>query len=274
MWTPLYSMNSDPSNPADQCCIVVSSCDSYSDAWDPFLALFARYWPDCPWPVWWISNEKRVGDPRVQTFAGGADGGWATNLSRWLDHVQPASIIYLQEDYFLQSPVDSTRLQSVVDYALTSGAGFIRLAGSPAPDRDYDNPFGLGELSPGLKFRCSLQAAWWDVATLRQILVAGESGWEMEMAGSRRSDRLPAPFLAVRPGESLIDYFYDTAILKGKWLPGAIDLCRREGIDVDLSNRPVHPRFPLLLKRLRKSRPVSTVRDLFRASSRTIKKAC
>ncbi|MHC4875100.1 MAG: hypothetical protein ACYTGL_01300 [Planctomycetota bacterium] len=244
--------------------VVVSSCDAYSDAWPPFVELFDRYWPDCPWPVSWIGNEQTIEHPRIQPFPVGEDRGWASNLLALLDERQPQSIIYLQEDYYLQTPVDSKLLQSVVDFGRQSGVGFIRLAGTPEPDLPFENPFGLQELSRGLKFRCSLQAAWWDTAVLRELLVPGENGWQMEIDGSRRSDALPQPFLATPSDRPLLDYFRETAILKGKWMPGALALCRREGIRVDTGHRPVHPRLPLLLKKLRKSRFVSSVRELFR----------
>jgi hypothetical protein len=249
------------------CIIVVSSCDAYSDAWSPFLQLFDRYWANCPWQTWWITNQKNVAHPRVRTFAVGEDLAWASNLLKLLDDQQPDSVIYLQEDYFLQNQVDSDRLQRVIDFARSNDVGYIRLAGSPDPDLTHQNPFGLGELSRGLKFRCSLQAAWWDVATLRNLLVAGENGWQMEMAGSRRSDALPETFLGVYRDQPLIDYYYDTGILKGKWMPGALDLLRREGIRVDTSHRATHARLPLFLKKVRLSRPVAAVRDLFRTHS-------
>lgn len=251
------------------CIIVVSSCDAYSDAWSPFLQLFDRYWPNCPWQTWWISNRLKVEHPRVRTFPVGDDKGWASNLLKLLDDQRPDSIIYLQEDYFLQTPVDSSRLQDVITFARSTDVGYIRLTGSPDPDLTHENTFGLGELSRGLKFRCSLQAAWWDAATLRKLLVPGENGWQMEMAGSLRSAELPETFLGVYHDQPLIDYYYDTGILKGKWMPGALDLLRREGIRVDTSHRPVHARFPLFLKKVRKSRAVTAVRDLFRSPSRS-----
>lgn len=252
-------------NNAHNCCVVITSCDAYHDAWDPFLQFFDRYWPDCPWPAWLITNKRTVQHSHVQTFATGSDPSWADNLLKLLDDLRPDSIVYMHEDFFLQNPVDSNRLQQVVDYASQSGVGYIRLAGKPEPDLTHDNPFGLGELSRGLKFRCSLQAAWWNVETLRKLLVRGENAWQMEVDGSRRSDQVPEPFLSVRSDQPLIDYYHETGILKGRWLPGALKFCRREGIAVDTSHRPIHPRLPLFLKRIRKSRPVEAVRDLFRA---------
>lgn len=262
------STSTSQNQPAGKCCVVVSTCDAYCDAWPPFLELFDRYWPDCPWQVWWISNRLRVEHTRVRTFPSGEDLGWASNLLKLLNDQQPDSIIYLQEDYFLQSPVDSDRLASVIDFARNSSVGYIRLAGSPDPDLEHNNPFGLGELSRDMKFRCSLQAAWWDVSTLRKILVPGENGWQMEMDGSRRSTDVPETFLGVHSKQPLIDYYYDTGILKGKWLPGALDMLRREGIRVDTSQRPTHARLPLFLKRVRKSQAVTAVRNLFRSSPR------
>lgn len=251
--------------PGMDLCVLISSCDPYQDAWQPFLTLFDRYWPDCPWPVFLISNQSTIDHPRVHSLTVGADQGWASNLITVLDRLQPASILYLQEDYFLQSRVDTSRLLSVIDYALAHDIGFVRLAGGPDPDMNHSNPFGLGELGRGLKFRCSLQAAWWKTDTLRKLLVPGETGWNMEMAGSARSNLLPETFLGVHQNRPLLDYVADTAILKGKWMPAAVSLCRREGIRLDLSHRPVQSRVPLLLKQLRKSRPVRAIRGALRS---------
>ncbi len=241
--------------------IIVPSCDAYSDAWTPFFQLLFRYWPDCPYPIHLVSINETFDDPRVHNTSLGKDRGWASNLRHVLDELNCQSIIYLQEDYFLKSPMDTARLESVISYAQEIGAGYVRLAGAPNPDLPHENPFGLGEISRHAEYRCSLQAAWWSAETLLKLLVDGETGWDMELIGSGRSAELSEPFLATPVGSPLIDYYADTGILKGKWLPGAIRFCRREGIEVDTSRRGTHAEWPLLLKRLRKTPPVSTVRS-------------
>lgn len=256
------------SSVAGETCVLISSCDAYSDAWAPFFTLLDRYWADCPWPIYLVSNFETWDDARIRPFKIGEDRSWSTNLRIALDALQPKSIIYLQEDYFLQNAVNSKQLVELNEFALDRGVGFVRLAGSPAPELPFDNPFGLGELRRGQKFRLSLQGAWWDTKVLLDVLRDDESGWDMEIKGTERANDLPQPFLGVHPDAPLTDYIYDTAILKGRWMPQAIQLCRKEGIPLDLSRRPVHPRLPLLLKKIRKSGPVSSVRGVLQNLTR------
>ncbi|MCA9077820.1 MAG: hypothetical protein KDA93_22525 [Planctomycetaceae bacterium] len=248
----------------EQTHIIIPSCDAYSDAWSPFFQLLFRYWPGCPYPIHLVSTNETYEDPRVHNISLTEDLGWASNLRRVIEDLGCKSIVYMQEDYFLQSPMNTTRLESVIQYGRQIGAGYIRLAGAPNPDLPHDNPFGLGEISRGADYRCSLQAAWWNAETLLKLLVDGETGWDMELRGSGRSSAMSEPFLATYVGSPLIDYYADTGILKGKWLPGALRFCRREGIDVDTSRRGTHAELPLLMKRLRKSPPITAARSLFK----------
>ena len=248
----------------DQTHIIVPSCDAYSDAWGPFFELLFRYWPDCPYPIHLVSTCETYDDHRVHNISLTEDRGWASNLKKVIEELGCKSIVYMQEDYFLQSPMDTVRLESVIQYGQQIGAGYIRLAGAPNPDLPHGNPLGLGEISRGADYRCSLQAAWWNAGTLLKLLVDGETGWDMELRGSRRSSELAEPFLATHVGSPVIDYYADTGILKGKWLPGALRFCRREGIEVDTSRRGTHAEWPLLIKRLRKSPPIAAARSFLK----------
>ena len=232
-------------------CILIASCDAYSDAWAPFFALMQRYWPDCPYPVYLISNQQEAGIPGVHSLTLNEDRKWAGNMLAALERLPYQRILYLQEDYFLQRPVNNQTIQQVLDFAEQTGAGFIRLAGWPDPELSHVNSLGLGQLAPKQKFRVSLQAGLWQRATLEKLLIDGESGWEMEIQGSERSQSLAEPFFAVSHLRPIIDYYVFTAILKGKWVPGALRLCRREGIDVDTSRRGIHGEWPFLVRNFR-----------------------
>jgi len=256
-------MTSEPDQ--NDVAIIVSSCDAYSDAWDPFFTLFFRYWPDCPFPIYLISNRQSCDDSRVTTIGIEDDQAWASNLLTALDQVPARQLIYFQEDYFLQQPVSTDRIRSLLEFARQEEAGFIRVCGAPDPAIPHENEFGLGVLAPGQKFRVSLQAAIWDRSTLMQLLVPGENGWQMEIDGSRRSDLLTAKFFACYMNRPIIDYYFFTGILKGKWVPGALRLCQREGIAVDTSRRDTHGEWPFIVRRFRNLKVVRTARAFLRA---------
>jgi hypothetical protein len=264
--TPLGSHLSDSTRalPEEDVCVLVSSCDAYSDAWDPFFALFRRFWPDCPYPIRLISNTLQPDFPGVQSLPIGADRAWAGNMLVALQQLPHRYFLYFQEDYFLQAPVDTTQVRRVLEFAGQTGAGFIRLSGAPNPDQKHANSLGLGLLSAAVKFRVSLQAACWQRDLLTALLVDGETGWEMEIAGTVRSRSLNTRFFSVHSRRPVFDYYRHTGILKGKWVPGALRLCQREGVTVDTSRREIHGEWPFLVKDVRDTTVVSACRRWLR----------
>jgi hypothetical protein len=91
----------------------------------------------------------------------------------------------------------------------------------------------LGEHEPSAPFRASLQAALWRRDVLVELLAPGESAWEFERNASARSVAIPAPFYSTRA--AVVHYI--GVLLRGKWSPEGIRLCRREGLPIDRSAR-------------------------------------
>lgn len=76
------------------------------------------------------------------------------------------------------------------------------------------------------------------------LLVDGESPWEMEHGGSLRSADLGNPFLCMTRDpvtERIVDppLSYVEALFRGRWDQRGVALCRRESIPIDLSARSV-----------------------------------
>ena len=221
--------------------LLVVSCDRYRDLWVPFFTLLFRYWPDCPYPVFLGSNDETYPDRRVVPLAVGADVDWSTNLKRMLERIPLEGILLLQEDFLIDRRVDTERTRGLIGYAAAKGAACLRLMPIPGPDNPCADHPEIGEIRKGAEYRVSLQAAWWRKENLAAVLAAGESPWQFEVQGSRRSDTLAAPFLSLREGVDFPLDYYTTAVFRGYWEPGAVALCRREHIPVDLRARPVMP---------------------------------
>lgn len=41
------------------CTVLVCSCDSYEDAWEPFFKLFHEYWTNCPLEILLNTESKK-----------------------------------------------------------------------------------------------------------------------------------------------------------------------------------------------------------------------
>ena len=220
--------------------LLVSSCDKYHDLWYPFFTLFFRYWPDCPYPVYLVSNHLIYSDSRVNTIAVGDDRGWSASLKNALLHITQPYLILLLEDYLIEQRVDTEYIEALTVYMKKRKAGCLRLFACPGPNVPCaDNP-RVGEISKGSDYRLSLQAAIWDKEVLLGLLRLEESPWELEVFGSKRTDMLDMPFLSVeinRQGVYPITYLC-TAVVRGKWIPDAVRLCKKNGINIDLRARP------------------------------------
>jgi len=221
--------------------VLVVSCDKYHDLWVPFFTLFFRYWPDCPYPVYLCSNEKTHEDEGVQTLLTGPDLSWSTTLKRCLERLPTPYLILFQEDFLFTKKVDTQRVGALVSCLRNQEAACLRLYPSPPPDRPTQEDPEVGEIATGAAYRVSLQAAIWDKAVLYGLLKDGESPWDLEYAGSERSNSIPRRFLSISGGNRErwpLDYF-STAVVQGKWVREAVALCAREGIRVDETSRAI-----------------------------------
>ena len=52
---------------------VVSSCDKYYFLWDPFFKTLEKYWPDCPFQLYLITNSLDYQNEKVKTLNIGED---------------------------------------------------------------------------------------------------------------------------------------------------------------------------------------------------------
>lgn len=217
------------------CSIIISSCDAFEDAWGPFFVLWSKYWPDCPYPTYLISNYKRLeGNPKIHSLSLGQDRKWSSNLKEALQSVTAPYVIYLQEDYFLNSKVDTAKIESLVAHVKKHQIACLRLFPSPGPNQPYLEFTGLGQISSNAPYRISTQAALWDKKILDSLLVDGETGWDFELKKNQpsQSDRL---FLSVK--KPVISYVKSTGIKKGRWTYDALQLFKQEGINVGASQR-------------------------------------
>ncbi len=230
--------------------ILVNTSDGFEDCWAPFFELFARYWPDCPYPIV-LNTETRA--PRfdalpvrcAQVALGEARRlSWSECLARCLDGIATPFVLYLQEDYFLEAPVQQQYIETFLDELRGGRADVVRLmeCGGSGPWHPTAHPL-LWEVDPHAQYRIALQAALWRRSTLRTQLRRHESPWQLEVFGSARARRRGDRVLCVNrdrfhgEGREVIPY-RPTGVVKGQWERDIVEpLFARHQIAVDFSQR-------------------------------------
>lgn len=237
--------------------VLVNSTDTFNDCWPPFFQLFKRYWPSCPCSVVLNTETKEFSDPQLQLLcskvqahdsAGSPRLSWADCLLRCLDGVCTPYVLYLQEDYFLNAPVDQAFVAQCVEVMAEHNVPHIRLMELDVRARYRESRLHplLWQIDQRANYRVSLQAGLWSVAALKDLLKPGESAWTFERRGSIRAMSEPALFLC-----QSLDHFNrrnrypvpyrPTGIVRGKWYaPAVVDLFASNGISVDYARRGFH----------------------------------
>lgn len=222
----------------NNCAVLVSSYDGAHDLWQPFFTLLFRYWPDCPFPVYLISNYQRYEDQRVASILIGKDKEWATNIKRALKQIHTPYVICMLDDFFLEKMTDTKYINSLIEFMQEKKIGYISLFPTTAPtDGPFPSDLSLVEKSKGFN-RVALQAGLWDKNILSELLKDGENAWDMEIEGSIRSNNIEAPFLTVK--EPAIYYNPRTAVIRGKWNYDVVKFCKREGVEINIPKRPIY----------------------------------
>jgi hypothetical protein len=230
--------------------IFVNTSDSFEDCWDPFFTLFARFWPNCNYPILLNTETKdysfnglnivctkvALGENRRLT--------WSECLFRALERVKTPYILYLQEDYFLDANVRVDTLESVLNLLRNGQADVIRLSEAidAGPWLKEDGAL-IWQVAKKAKYQLSLQAALWRKAFLLEQVRTHESPWQLESFGSMRLRRQDNKIFCVNrdffSGENKEIFSYTpTGVIAGKWVRHIVEpLFAKHNIAVDYSQR-------------------------------------
>jgi hypothetical protein len=209
--------------------VVLVSCDSYKDLWPLSTGMIDRFWPDCPYPKYLISNQPSS-IPGFQSIAVGEDRGWSANLVAALEQVREEFVLLHLEDLILEEPVCQQRVDRLFAWFKSVNGNCLRMNPFPAPDRPFTSEVGIA--SKGVLYRASTVMTIWRKTVLCALLHPEESAWAFEIHGSERSDAFNGFYAAHTPTFSVVN-----AVLRGRWQRAAVRRVRRLGAEPDLKAR-------------------------------------
>jgi hypothetical protein len=223
--------------------ILVPSCYAYRDAWNPFVECLNKFWPQRKYHTilatdFCYDEKNWKGDFIVQQ---NFDYSWCENLKRAVKYLRQYKLfLMLQEDFFLTATPDESFIQEVVKLMLAdSSIGCFRLYPCPGADIEIGQArYGL--VSKKAPYQVSCQAAIWNPVYLTRLLELGPGPRDFEILGSRYARTSSTVTLAVKRDAKPWPFeYYCTAIVSGAWEKNALDHCKKLGIQVDTSLRPI-----------------------------------
>jgi hypothetical protein len=232
MRTDALNMRRAPATTDSAIAILVASCDRYGDLWPTFFALLRRFWPDCPFPVYLLSNTMRPEYSGVHNIAVGEDVSWSDNLLSALPRVPADHIFLFIDDLLICDKVNTASICDVLEDWIGRNGNYLRMNPSPKPDRIVNQK--LGAVSAGTLYRTATVLSVWKKQLLLDLLQSSETAWEFETSGSVRSDTYDG-FYSTRA--RMLNFV--NAVIKGKWERSALSRLQALGVSPQLGNRQV-----------------------------------
>lgn len=211
--------------------IVVSSCDKYSHVWPIFKYSFEKYWFNCKYPIYFITNEKDA--PIGITIKTGKDKGWSNQMIKALGKIDSEIIIFLLEDYWFTEAVNNEGLEKLLQLIYYNiRIDHIRLYVSEGSKKIKRKTYLLETdlLNEDEDYRSSLNAGIWRTQTMKTLLEPNKSIWESEHSMTEKSrGRL---FLTVRDMKYLKYNIDNNMVEKGKFTTHAEKYMEQESINL------------------------------------------
>jgi hypothetical protein len=192
--------------------ILVLSCDKYSDLWPIFFCALKKNWPDCPFPISLSTGFMSYPVKNIRTLHYGDDVDWSTNVLKSLEAIESSHVLILLEDFILRSPVNSRMVELAWRECVRRNAGLIRLI--PNPPLELRPRSIVQEVPSGTPYRVNLQGSIWRKDFLRNLLLPGESAWQFEVNGTRRSNGISTEILSTK--DHVLTYRHHV-VEKGRW---------------------------------------------------------
>lgn len=232
--------------------IVVGACDKYRACFGPFCHGMSKYWPEPRWPLKFVTNF--VTPPCGDSIKVGDDGGdWSYAMRAAMAMIQEPIILWFIEDFWLTALTDTKAVGEFADLIRQDKVDHIQLMPTWKPRRDkgtcpFDDRLLVFAVNPpGMfsNYRASLQVGLWRKSVFEDLIRIGETCWEFEVKGTRRSEVYGDRFVGVKkclyvhhatPND---DPAYERLpVSKGKWTSAAQLYAEREGLAIDLSCDP------------------------------------
>lgn len=215
--------------------VVISSWDKNSYMWDIVRYSYQKYWNNCPFPIYFITNNLDA--PIGTTIKTGDNTDWVTMTKIALSKIPEKCIIWMLEDYWLWKHVNTPKIQEYCNFVVTGKADYIRLIPSEYAILNNEVSKDLGEYSLDATYKTSLGPSIWNKALMERLLKDGENIWQFELESAKRT-KPTERFFAIKDWEDFVIVYLNgtypqQVMVKGKLTASAFEYLRREGLKIN-----------------------------------------
>ena len=230
-------------NNKDKISMLLLSCDGYSDLWDDFFNLKEKFWPDCEYKWYVVTESHDYSRKGVNVIKCGKELNWAARFRKAVQMVGTPYIGFYLEDYFINRPIDYERIAGLVDFMLGHKVDYLDLGNVfrhkiDAPNKRYyaDN---LVIIDKHLRYGLDTGAAIWERNYILEKLGEGDySAWKFEKDRCDEASTTEGYNGLILADDRLsFNVSEIPVVIQGKFYPPVIKDFHKRGYDIDTSKR-------------------------------------
>ncbi|EHQ26627.1 hypothetical protein [Mucilaginibacter paludis] len=176
--------------------LIVHTCDRYQLLYPGFAYFFEKNWPYQDVAISYYFLTEEIDYPSdIFTNIKTGKGEWSDRLLKGLKQIPEDYVIYLQEDMWLNKPVDADTVLKAIEFALSKQANLLKLSSNSVnqttPEGAYINGLSVGILDNAKsEYLMSHQVSMWKKSFLMEQLKYKEHPWRNERKGTKRLKKL------------------------------------------------------------------------------------
>lgn len=248
--------------------IIVSSCDKFKDAWEPFFILLDKYWSNHPRKIFLNSESVSYSGSfqNVRTVLNTHNESWSERIRNTVKQVDTEYVLFFLEDYFIWDYVNEEVFDEAYSLIKDEKVGAVVFHGVSL-DEKYNTRFNTEkvfvEQDKSIISRLHVVVSLFHKDYFLKLLCENENPWRYERESYARSLALGKKVLAQNYGCSKPCFLYylkprdNIGINQGKWLKDTIPMFEKNGItSIDYCNLGVyeeylHPNMDKDIKKLK-----------------------
>lgn len=221
--------------------MLVLSCDKYKYAWDDFFNLRDKFWPDCPYKWYVVTETEEYYRNKVVVIKCGKEMNWTGRFKHAAEVANAKYLGVYLEDFFIEQKIDNgiineeLKLMEDNDVSMINvGDVFSWITKQPNTERLTESHIIIPR---HLRYGISASLSIWRTSFLIEYIGENDcSAWDFEMNSCKIADSEKGlPGLLLCDVRQPLHPSKVPVIVQGKLYPPCIKHFKRRGYSIEAS---------------------------------------
>ena len=223
--------------------IIIISCDEYEDLWENHISLLKHFWPDCPYDIIFVNQEKKVSWPGIHVLNAGKGEEWSHRTLAALEHCKTPFVCLLVEDFFISAPIQTNLIEQTLELIQNYEIKYYKITNFSRAVKNHDPIFQkypfLHVIFQDDDYGISVQPAIWEKNYLKKLLgTQNYNAWKFEFDRVKESFNKPhIPASGCIFDERNILHIKH-GLIQGQYLPKTVKYFQKIGMPL-IIKRPI-----------------------------------